>query len=93
MKPACANGRSLFKPPIEGEKWLLGAVSTAEWTGVPLAEVLDRAGVRVGAWDVVFKGADNGSVAARPGLTHFERSLQLDRAREPDVLLAYAMNG
>lgn len=90
----CAgNGRSLFKPPIEGEKWLLGAVSTAEWTGVPLVEVLDRAGVRMGAWDVVFKGADGGSVAARPGLTHFERSLQLDRAREPDVLLAYAMNG
>jgi len=36
----CAgNGRSLFDPPIEGEKWDLGAVSTAEWTGVPLVAI------------------------------------------------------
>ncbi len=41
----CAgNGRSMFNPPVPGEQWHLGAVSTAEWTGVPLAEVLDRAG-------------------------------------------------
>jgi DMSO/TMAO reductase YedYZ molybdopterin-dependent catalytic subunit len=34
----CAgNGRTLFHPPIEGEKWNLGAVSTAEWTGVPIS--------------------------------------------------------
>jgi hypothetical protein len=43
----CAgNGRTLFERPTPGEKWTLGAVSTAEWTGVPLVEVLDRAGVR-----------------------------------------------
>ena len=41
----CAgNGRSMFSPPVDGEQWRLGAVSTAEWTGVPLVEVLDRAG-------------------------------------------------
>ena len=45
----CAgNGRSMFDRPTEGEKWGLGAVSTAEWTGVPLVEILDRAGVRTG---------------------------------------------
>ena len=44
----CAgNGRTLFERPTQGEKWTLGAVSTAEWTGVPLVEVLDRAGVRL----------------------------------------------
>ena len=44
----CAgNGRSMFKPTVEGEQWRLGAVSTAEWTGVPLVEVLDRC--RLGA--------------------------------------------
>jgi len=46
----CAgNGRSRLAPRVPGEQWNLGAVSTAEWTGVPLVEVLDRAGVRAGA--------------------------------------------
>lgn len=90
----CAgNGRTLFQPPIEGEKWNLGAVSTAEWTGVPLREVLDRAGVRPGALEVLFRGADGGTVEGRPGPIRFERSLPLDQAREADLLLAYAMNG
>jgi DMSO/TMAO reductase YedYZ molybdopterin-dependent catalytic subunit len=90
----CAgNGRTLFDPPAEGEKWALGAVSTAEWTGVPLAEVLDRAGVRPGAREVVFRGADSGTVDGRSESIRFERSLRLDDARDPDVLLAYAMNG
>jgi DMSO/TMAO reductase YedYZ molybdopterin-dependent catalytic subunit len=90
----CAgNGRTKFDPPIEGEKWNLGAVSTAEWTGVTLAEVLDRAGVRTGATEVMFRGADGGTVEGHAGPLRFERSLQLDHARDPDVLLAYAMNG
>ena len=39
----CAgNARALLDPPVEGEKWGFGAVSTAEWTGVPLVEVLDE---------------------------------------------------
>lgn len=90
----CAgNGRMLFDPPIEGEKWGLGAVSTAEWTGVPLVEILDRAGVRNGAGEVLFRGADCGTVEAHSETIRFERSLQLDHARDTDVLLAYAMNG
>jgi DMSO/TMAO reductase YedYZ molybdopterin-dependent catalytic subunit len=90
----CAgNGRTLFDPPIEGEKWALGAVSTAEWTGVPLAEVLDRAGTRMGAREVVFRGADCGTVEGYSEPIRFERSLQLDHARDTEVLLAYAMNG
>jgi DMSO/TMAO reductase YedYZ molybdopterin-dependent catalytic subunit len=88
----CAgNGRSLLDPPVEGEKWGLGAVSTAEWTGVPLVEVLDRAGVRPNAREVLFRGADGGTVEGRA--TRFERSLTVDRARDADALLAYAMNG
>lgn len=90
----CAgNGRTLFHPSIEGEKWNLGAVSTAEWTGVPLAEILDRAGVRTGAREVVFRGADGGTLDGHSGPIGFERSLQLDQAREADALLAYLMNG
>lgn len=90
----CAgNGRALFNPPTEGEKWALGAVSTAEWTGVPLAEVLDRAGVRTQGREVLFRGADGGRVDGCAEPIRFERSLTLDQARDPDVLLAYAMNG
>jgi len=90
----CAgNGRTLFHPAIEGEKWNLGAVSTAEWTGVPLAEILDRAGVRPGTREVLFRGADGGTLDAHAGPIGFERSLPLDQAREADALLAYVMNG
>jgi DMSO/TMAO reductase YedYZ molybdopterin-dependent catalytic subunit len=90
----CAgNGRTMFDPPVPGEKWAFGAVSTAEWTGVPLVEVLDRAGVKGGAREVVFRGADCGNVDGHTESIHFERSLSLDQARDPDVLLAYAMNG
>jgi DMSO/TMAO reductase YedYZ molybdopterin-dependent catalytic subunit len=90
----CAgNGRSLLEPPVEGERWDLGAVSTAEWTGVPLAEVLDRAGIRAEAREVLFRGVDRGTVPARTGPIHFERSLALDDARSSEILLVYAMNG
>jgi DMSO/TMAO reductase YedYZ molybdopterin-dependent catalytic subunit len=75
----CAgNGRCLFNPPIDGEPWGLGAVSTAEWTGVQLSEILDRVGVEATASHLVFRSADS-----------FERGLGV----ETSVLLAYAMNG
>jgi DMSO/TMAO reductase YedYZ molybdopterin-dependent catalytic subunit len=90
----CAgNGRSLLDPPTDGEQWGLGAVSVAEWTGVPLVEVLDLAGVKPIVREVLFRGADGGIVPTRNGVTRFERSLNLDVARDSDVLLAYAMNG
>ncbi|MHA6793942.1 sulfite oxidase [Pseudonocardia bannensis] len=90
----CAgNGRSLLHPPVEGEQWRLGAVSTAEWTGVPLVEVLDRAGPAGRARTVVLRGADGGDVPGRTAPLRFERSLSLDEARDSDALLAYAMNG
>src|SRR5437879_4757256 len=90
----CAgNGRSLLSPRVNGEQWRLGAVSTAEWTGVPLVEVLDRAGVAADAREVLFRGADAGKVEGSDEPVRFERSLTLDEARTSDVLLAYAMNG
>ena len=84
----CAgNGRSFLTPTVGGEQWGLGAVSTAEWSGVPLAEILDRAGVAPAAREVVFKGADGGEGK------RFERSLTFEDLRNSEVLLAYAMNG
>jgi DMSO/TMAO reductase YedYZ molybdopterin-dependent catalytic subunit len=90
----CAgNGRSLLDPATGGEPWKFGAVSTAEWTGVPLDEVLDRAGLGVGARAVLFRGADGGTVDGSQRTICFERSLSIDEARESQALLAYAMNG
>ena len=42
----CAgNGRALFHPRPLSQPWLHEAVGTAEWTGTPLAALLEEAGV------------------------------------------------
>lgn len=89
----CAgNGRSLVTPLPPGQPWGLGAVSTAVFTGVPLRAVLERAGVAEGAVEVLFAGADAGAIGG--GRTvRFERSVPLEKALHPDVLLAWEMNG
>jgi DMSO/TMAO reductase YedYZ molybdopterin-dependent catalytic subunit len=89
----CAgNARSLVTPLPPGQPWGLGAVSTALFTGVPLRAVLERAGLADGAVEVLCAGADAGGIGG--GRTvRFERSLPLDRALHPDVLLAWEMNG
>jgi DMSO/TMAO reductase YedYZ molybdopterin-dependent catalytic subunit len=90
----CAgNGRAGLDPPAPGEQWDVGAVSTAEWTGVPLAEVLVRAGIAAAAREVVFRGADSGRVDERDDRVRFERSLPVERLGHSGALLAYAMNG
>jgi DMSO/TMAO reductase YedYZ molybdopterin-dependent catalytic subunit len=90
----CAgNGRSMLEPSVAGEPWDLGAVSTAEWTGVPLVELLDRAGVAGAAREVVFRGVDHNTTGDRSDTFRFERSLPIEAAQESEALLAYAMNG
>jgi DMSO/TMAO reductase YedYZ molybdopterin-dependent catalytic subunit len=91
------NGRVFLKPPQVGIRWELGGVSNAEWTGVRLADVLERAGLREDAVEVILEGADKGAYAdplpKTPGVIHYSRSLPLKKARRPEVLLAYQMNG
>jgi DMSO/TMAO reductase YedYZ molybdopterin-dependent catalytic subunit len=90
----CAgNGRALFSPPAGGERWELGAVSTARWTGARLSDVLDRAGVLASARELVFRGADGGRLPELPEPIRFERSLRVDEALRSGALLAYDMNG
>jgi DMSO/TMAO reductase YedYZ molybdopterin-dependent catalytic subunit len=93
----CAgNGRAFLNPKVKGVPWQLGAVSTAAWTGVPLAAVLDKAGVKKSAVDVLLEGTDTGEPNndAKPaGVLHFVRGLPLEKATKPEVLLAYKMNG
>jgi DMSO/TMAO reductase YedYZ molybdopterin-dependent catalytic subunit len=88
----CAgNGRAQLSPRYPSVPWLEEGVSTAEWTGVPLARLLARAGLRAEAQELVFRGADRGFDR---GVEHeFARSLRPALALKDDVLLAYAMNG
>ena len=67
------------------------AVGTAEWTGVSLVSLLDEVGVDGDAVEVVFTGTDRG-VEGGVGQA-YERALPLVEARQPEVLLAYEMNG
>jgi sulfane dehydrogenase subunit SoxC len=88
----CAgNGRARLDPRPISQPWLEEAVGTAEWTGTPLAPLLEEAGVGPDAVEVVFGGADRGVQA---GQEHdYERSLTLAEAMRPEVLLAWGVNG
>jgi len=88
----CAgNGRALMAPRSVSQPWLNEAVGTAEWTGTPLAPVLEEAGIDDGALEVVFTGLDRG---VQGGVEHlYERSLPLAEALREEVLLAWAING
>ncbi len=88
----CAgNGRARLSPRPVSQPWLNEAVGTAEWTGTPLSGVLSAAGVRAGAVDVSFTGADHG--VERGVEQDYARGLSLADALDPDVLLVDEMNG
>ena len=90
----CAgNGRSFLKPYVEGVQWTAGAVGHAEWSGVPLHFVLEKAGLRADAKEIVFHGADSGVEHGHSEPEAFARSLPLEKALHPDTLLATHMNG
>jgi DMSO/TMAO reductase YedYZ molybdopterin-dependent catalytic subunit len=84
------NSRGFFQPRVPGGEWANGAMGNARWTGVRLKDVLDRAGVKPGAVQVRFRGLDEPVV---PDAPHFMKSLDIDHARDGEVMIAYAMNG
>jgi DMSO/TMAO reductase YedYZ molybdopterin-dependent catalytic subunit len=84
------NSRGFFQPRVTGGEWANGAMGNALWTGVRLKDVLDKAGVKQGAIQVRFKGLEEPVVADAPA---FMKSLDIDHARDGEVMIAYAMNG
>src|SRR5437870_18839 len=90
----CAgNNRNFLEPKVKGVQWGLGAVGNAEWIGVPLSILLDRAKVKPAAREVILEGADRGKLGdpkSPAGDLNFARSIPLEKAN--DVLLAYKMN-
>ena len=87
----CAgNGRVLLGNHEPSQPWLSEAVGTAEWTGTPLASILEDAGI-ADAPEFVFTGADRGFQGE---VEHaYERSLSREEALADDVLLVHEMNG
>lgn len=84
------NSRSLFVPRVPGGQWGNGAMGNARWTGVRLKDVLDTAGVLPGAVQVGLHGLDMPPQANTPP---FAKSLEIDHARDGEVMIAYQMNG
>jgi DMSO/TMAO reductase YedYZ molybdopterin-dependent catalytic subunit len=93
----CAgNSRIFLVPPAEGVQWELGAIGNAEWTGVPLRALLERAGMEDDVCEIVLEGADQGIPKEKPapsGPVSYARSLSREKAMQPEVLIAYQMNG
>lgn len=83
------NSRGFFLPRVAGAQWANGAMGNAKWTGVSLKDVLDRAGVKPGAVRVRFNGLDEPVVSDAPD---FEKSLDIEHARDGEVMIAFAMN-
>src|ERR1039458_7665931 len=68
---------------------VLECAGNGRWTGVRLADVLKRAGVKSGATHVLFNGAD----VPMGKVPDFVRTVPLEKALHPDTLLAFHMNG
>ncbi len=84
------NSRGFFQSRVPGAQWGNGAMGNAKWTGVRLRDVLDRAGVQAGSVQARFRGLERADV---PGAPDFMMSLDIDHARDGEVMIAYAMNG
>ena len=84
------NSRGFFEPRVGGGQAGNGLMGNARWKGVPLKAVLDKAGVQAGAVQVSFGGLDGPVV---PDTPDFAKALDIDHARDGEVMLAYEMNG
>lgn len=84
------NSRGFFKPRVQGGQLANGAMGNAKWKGVRLKDVLAKAGLAATAKQAVFNGMDKPLL---PGTPDFVKAIDVDQATEPDLLLAYEMNG
>jgi DMSO/TMAO reductase YedYZ molybdopterin-dependent catalytic subunit len=84
------NRRGLFQPHVPGVEWGYGAMGCARWKGARLKDLLDKAGVKKEAIEIVFDGADRGVSDKTPD---FVKSIPLSKAIEDTTLVAYEMNG
>ena len=86
------NGRKFMTPAARGNQWTFGAVSCAQWTGVRLADILARAGVKPSAVYTGHYGADI-HLSGDPEKSPISRGVPIAKAMEPHTIVAYGMNG
>jgi DMSO/TMAO reductase YedYZ molybdopterin-dependent catalytic subunit len=84
------NSRGFFQPRVAGGQLANGAMGNARWHGVPLKTVLDMAGVQQGTKQITLNGLDGPVMDTTPD---FVKALDIDHARDGEVMLAYGMNG
>ncbi len=84
------NSRGFVEPRVAGGQLGNGAMGNARWRGVALKTVLDLAGVEPSARQATFQGLDRPALDATPA---FVKALDIDHARDGEVMLAYEMNG
>jgi DMSO/TMAO reductase YedYZ molybdopterin-dependent catalytic subunit len=84
------NSRGFFEPRVAGGQFGNGAMGNARWRGVPLKAILDKAGVQAGSRQVTFDGLDEPILPETPD---FVKALDIEHARDGEVMIAYGMNG
>jgi len=86
----CAgNGRAFYQPHVAGTQWAFGSVGNARWAGVRFRDVLEKAGLKDSAKVVLLDGAD----VPLGKMPDFQRTITVNKALDPDTMLAYEMNG
>lgn len=73
------NRRGLVQPHVAGVQWGYGGMGCARWKGARLKDVLDLAGLKKDALEVVFDAADGPLIVETPD---FAKSLPLSKAVE-----------
>ncbi len=84
------NSRGFFQPRVPGGQSANGAMGNAQWKGARLSDVLKKAGLAAEAKQVLFNGLD---VPPAPTVPDFVKAIDVEQALDPDLLLAYEMNG
>ena len=84
------NSRGFFTPRVAGGQLANGAMGNARWKGVSLRHLLDKAGVQAGVKNVTFAGLDE---PVNPQTPDVVKALDIDHARNGEVIIAYSMNG
>jgi len=84
------NRRGLFQPHVPGVEWGYGAMGCARWKGARLKDILDKAGLKKEAIEIVLDGAD---IPVSDKTPDFVKSIPTWKAIEETTLVAYEMNG
>jgi sulfite oxidase len=86
------NGRAFFTPPARGNQWTNGGMGCAEWTGVPLKDVLQAAGLQSSAKFTGSRGADI-PLSGDPTKSSISRGNPLAKSLDAHTMIVWAMNG